>query len=454
MLQPVHSSSGIPQDHGSCFSRVTHAWHSAPPISRCLASPGVVLQRGLNSIQILLWLCARVGICINFNKTCLRPVFLGVNILTPPLKAFPTWTLIDNLFFHLRAFSDSPHLTAKERLTLLSYMASLIYLVAGAQLRMQSLQFHLRSQWSSFTHDDSVWIAWTPDNLMDLHWWMLESNLLAGSDLRDVSLDFLLYTDASTHGWGCSLLHHAAGGLWSEIESTLRINLLELWAVWPTLLQVQHLLQGKTVGFFTDKQQLWHTFRTRGHSFVSPQRQSSVNVALDGVQVYFSLASIHQWITQHGGRFHHPEISCPFIRVDSPSRGLLGYVTTMEYASHQSFCHQPELQASCICLPISGSHGHCNRCLSILLGPHGALCLPPISSNPASPLPTPVLMGTSVIPNCSILTEQGVVHRPATNNCRHSLPSTNVSRPPAATTLPSLPQWSPCTSTDRVETIQ
>ena len=84
-------------------------------------------------------------------------------------------------------------------------------------------------------------IAWTPDNLMDLQWWILESNLLAGRDLRDVSLDFLPYTDVSTHGWGCSLLH-TAGGLWSEEKSALCINLLELWAVRLALLQFQNFL--------------------------------------------------------------------------------------------------------------------------------------------------------------------------------------------------------------------
>lgn len=79
---------------------------------------------------------------------------------------------------------------------------------------------------------------------------MLESNLLAGRDLGDMSPDFLLYTDASTEGWRCSLLHHTAGGLWSEEELTLHINLLQLRVVRLTLIHLQHLLQDKTVGVF------------------------------------------------------------------------------------------------------------------------------------------------------------------------------------------------------------
>ena len=69
---------------------------------------------------------------------------------------------------------------------------------------------------------------------------------------RAQSPDFLLYTDASTHGWGCSLLHHIADGLWSQEKSALRINLVELRAVRLALLQFQHLLQSKIVRVLAD----------------------------------------------------------------------------------------------------------------------------------------------------------------------------------------------------------
>ena len=112
-------------------------------------------QEALNSTQVLLWLCAWLGICINFDKSYLRPgeelVFLGVNIMTPPLKAFLMQTQLDNLIYHFQVFLNSPHPTAKEGITLLGHMAFLIHLVPGAQLQMQSLQFHLWSQWSSST---------------------------------------------------------------------------------------------------------------------------------------------------------------------------------------------------------------------------------------------------------------------------------------------------------------
>jgi len=213
-------------------------------------------QEAHDSTQVLLQLCAHLGVRINLEKSSLQPaqrmVFLGVDILSPPLKAFPTRARVDNLLALLQVFMDSPHPTAKDWLTLLGHMASLIHLVPGARLRMRSLQLHLHSQWSSTVQEDNVRISWTPDILLDLQWWAQESNLLAGQDLREASPDFLLYTDASTEGWGGSLLHHTTGGLWSEEESASHINLLELRAIRLALLHFQHLLQGKTVGVFAD----------------------------------------------------------------------------------------------------------------------------------------------------------------------------------------------------------
>lgn len=213
-------------------------------------------QKAQDSTQTLLQLCARLGVRINTEKSSLQPTqrmtFLGVDIVTSPLRAFPTRARVDNLLSLLQAFLGSPHPTVNEWMCLLGHMASLIHLVPGARLRMRSLQFRLHSLWSGTSQKDTVRISWTPDILQDLQWWTQESNLLAGQKLIEASPDFLLYTDASTEGWGCSLLHHTTGGLWSKRDSSCHINFLELKAVRLALLHFQHLLHGRTVGLFSD----------------------------------------------------------------------------------------------------------------------------------------------------------------------------------------------------------
>ena len=56
-----------------------------------------------------------------------------------------------------------------------------------------------------------------------------------------------MYSDASTEGWGASILGLDAEGLWSIQEKSSHINLLELRAIWLGLQQFQTVLQGKTV---------------------------------------------------------------------------------------------------------------------------------------------------------------------------------------------------------------
>lgn len=95
-------------------------------------------------------------------------------------------------------------------------------------------------------------VYWAPEIAADLQWWMKESNLRAGVDLQTVNPEFLLYTDASTQGWRCPLLHHTMGGLWSEEESTLHINVLELRAIRLALQHFQGILHGRTVTVMAD----------------------------------------------------------------------------------------------------------------------------------------------------------------------------------------------------------
>ena len=77
---------------------------------------------------VLLRLCARLGVRINFDKFVLRPAqemtFLGVAIQSP-LKAFPSRALVDHLLSLLQAFLDPRRPTVKEWLTLIGHMTSL-----------------------------------------------------------------------------------------------------------------------------------------------------------------------------------------------------------------------------------------------------------------------------------------------------------------------------------------
>ncbi len=45
-------------------------------------------------------------------------------------------------------------------------------------------------------------------------------------------VNYYLYTDSSSMGWGAHILHHTASGMWSNSMKESRINVLEIMAIW------------------------------------------------------------------------------------------------------------------------------------------------------------------------------------------------------------------------------
>ena len=99
---------------------------------------------------------------------------------------------------------------------------------------------------------DSVRVPWNEDVLPDLLWWSDVGNLVAGRSLQVVSPEICIFTDASRTGWGASVAHEVAAGVWSTDEACLHINVLELRAIRLGLAAFVGHLQGRTVGLYAD----------------------------------------------------------------------------------------------------------------------------------------------------------------------------------------------------------
>ena len=85
-----------------------------------------------------------------------------------------------------------------------------------------------------------------------LQWWLEEDNVLTGQPLHPLQHALQIFTDASKEGWGAHLNEYIARGTWSLPESKLRINYLELKAVFLALKEFQKLCIGKMVLVATD----------------------------------------------------------------------------------------------------------------------------------------------------------------------------------------------------------
>ena len=134
----------------------------------------------------------------------------------------------------------------------LGHLASLERLVPHGRLRMRSLQWHLKSQWSPESDPPSLLVALPEEARRDLSWWMVRDHLLVGVRFGTPAPDLHLYSDASSSGWGAHLLDQNVSGVWSAQEKLLHINLLEMKALFLALQAFQEDVAGHHVTAMCD----------------------------------------------------------------------------------------------------------------------------------------------------------------------------------------------------------
>ena len=135
---------------------------------------------------------------------------------------------------------------------ILGHLASLERLVPHGRLRMRSLQWHLKTQWSPESDPPSLPVALPEEARRDLSWWMVKDHLLTGIRFGAPAPDLHLYSDASSSGWGAHLLDQNVSGVWSDQEKLLHINLLKMKALFLGLQAFQEEVAGHHVTAMCD----------------------------------------------------------------------------------------------------------------------------------------------------------------------------------------------------------
>ena len=198
------------------------------PVSAILHAMGVCMRRYLDDwlvqsssresllrdLRTVFDLCRELGVVINLEKFNLVPSqvvqYLGVVINTRSFAASPSPDRISRLLSTVEEFQSSTSPPASLWLSLLGILSLLAHLVPGGRLRMQSLQLCLNRSWDHV--DLSRLVAWSPQCLLDLQWWLQLPRLSQGVSLRQVSPDLDFWSDASDVWWGAHLGPHVASG--------------------------------------------------------------------------------------------------------------------------------------------------------------------------------------------------------------------------------------------------
>ena len=254
VLQPI---SVWAHRHHIRLTRYLDDWLIAAP------HPDLASQHTLQILQ----LCGRLGLLVNESKSDLVPsqhaVYLGMDIDTSLFLVRPTDARLRRFAGILSSFCLGADLPARLFLRLLGHMVSLEKIVPGARIRIRSLQFHLRALWLD-RNDLSCLIPVSSDIWPDLQWWSCPVHLLQGTPIHQLEPDVLLFTDASSHGWGAHLMELQASGIWDRDEAMRHINWLELQAVWLGLLAFHERVAGSAVRIMSDNSTVVGYIRNQG----------------------------------------------------------------------------------------------------------------------------------------------------------------------------------------------
>ena len=139
----------------------------------------------------------------------------------------------------------------RQFMSLIGLLTAIEKQVWSGRLHMRPIQWHLKRHW----HIPEVLEKVIPLPLSlhpHLDWWLDEGNVLKGQSLHPLSHALQLFTDASNEGWGAHLGDSTARGVWSDVESHLHINFLELKAVFLALKSFEPLCKNQSVLIATD----------------------------------------------------------------------------------------------------------------------------------------------------------------------------------------------------------
>lgn len=317
---------------------------------------------------------------------------------------------------------------------------------------MRNLQLHLFQDWDRQLLEEHFPVSWTTAIHMDLWWWLDADNLRTGQSLQRASPNLCMHTDTSMDRWGALVLHKSTSGLWSPLEKSLNINLLELRAIRLSLKHFSALTQVETVTVFPNKATALSYLAKNGGTC-----SSSFNKEAQDTLTWAEAHSI-RLLTQYVWGSSNVLADClsryaQVIHKMYSTSGGMQYTLEIMELSHSG----PVATRLNFRLPnfISPFKDHMAIAMDTLFNwdHHDLYALPPL------PLVRKALnnsrsVGEHVDYHHSSLPAEGMVSSPVTGDNHHSQSAATMQEPPAPTSHPSLPPSSPCTSSSCMETVR
>ena len=172
--------------------------------------------------------------------------FIGYQFDLREGKVRPTPERWQTLKDKILSILSGPVCPVRQFMSLIGLLTATEKQVHLGRLHMRPIQWHLKNNWR--VPESLEKVIPVPRSLHPhLRWWLEEINVLPGQPLHPLKHAVQIFTDASKEGWGAHLNERTARGTWSEPESKLHINHLELKAVFLALKEFQDLCSNNIV---------------------------------------------------------------------------------------------------------------------------------------------------------------------------------------------------------------
>lgn len=218
----------------------------------------VIRQRLISQTIFCLHTIQTLGFIPNLEKSDLIPAqkftFIGMEFLThlnivrvPPDRK-------EALLLTINQFLSQHVVSARTFLSLLGRLSAAADLVVLGRLHLRPIQMCLLSVWRPHILPLDHPIPITNSIRFHLKWWTDPKRFVQGTSIHPPDPTSFLFTDASHYGWGAHLepMSLSFHGRWTEDQSQLHINILEIMAIRFALKKVMHYIQHSCVMISTD----------------------------------------------------------------------------------------------------------------------------------------------------------------------------------------------------------
>jgi hypothetical protein len=205
--------------------------------------------------EILLFVRS-LGFLVNEKKSRLYPSqrfeHLGLLFDTSAQMIRPADHLVEKAILAGSATDLLVNLTPRRLMQVIGLLNALADFVPLGRLRLRPIQFWLRNRWSQKDKDLDGFLVATQTLSQALAQWTDSDWLLQGIPLVRAKPSCVLFTDASTWGWGASLGDTRISGIWTPSERLAHINVLEMRAVLLAFKALRDLVRKQSVLLLTD----------------------------------------------------------------------------------------------------------------------------------------------------------------------------------------------------------